>query len=162
MPMTSVQRGLALAGAVVLAFLIGFGWQAMRAGRIGDELERAERELAFTTLEATLGAAAIEADRGSHEASRQLASDFFTGLQEEIDRAPADAREPLRALLAERDATITMLSRGDPESRHQLGRMFLRYRLALGRQIRTSPAPAPAAVPGPDSAAPTPATPTPP
>ena len=157
--MTSVQRGLALAGAIVLAFLVGFGWQAMRASRIGDELQRTERELAFTTLEATLGAAAIEADRGSHEASRQLASDFFTGLQGVIDRAPPDAREPLRALLAERDATITMLSRGDPESRHQLGRMFLRFRLALGREIRTPPTPAPAS----DSpAAPAPVAPTPP
>ena len=142
--MTSVQRGLALAGAIVLAFLIGFGWQAMRAGRIDNQLEETRRELVFTTLEATLGAAAIEADRGSHEASRQLASDFFTGLQGAIDRAPAEAREALRALLAERDATITMLSRGDPESRHQLGRMFLRYRLALGREIRTPPAPSPA------------------
>lgn len=141
--MTSTQRALALAGAVVLAFLIGFGWQAMRAGRLDDQLERTERQLAFTSLEATLGAAAIEADRGSHEASRQLTSDFFTGLQSAIDRAPAEAREPLRAILGERDATITMLSRGDPESRHHLGRLFLRYRLALGRETRTPTAPAP-------------------
>ena len=141
--MTPVQRGLALAGAIVLAFLIGFGWQAMRAGRIADDLERTQRELALITLEATLGAAAVEADRGSHEASRQLASDFFTGLQRDISRAPAESREALSALLAERDATITMLSRADPEARHQLGRMFLRYRLALGREVKAPPAPAP-------------------
>lgn len=152
--MTSTQRTAAVVAAVLLAFLVGFGWQSIRASRIGDELERTERALAFTGLEATLGAAAIDAQRGSFEASRQSASDFFTGLQTSIDRAPAAAREELRAILAERDVTITMLSRGDPQSGDQLSRMFLRYRFALGRHVSSPPASAP--VPGttPDSPSP--------
>lgn len=158
MAMTSTQRALAVAGAIVLAFLLGFGWQAMRANRIETELERVERQLALVSLEATLGAAAIEAERGSHETSRQLASEFFTGLQQSIDRAPQSAQAELRSILAERDPTITMLSRADPEARHQLGRMFLRYRLALGRGPRTAPAPAPGPAAAPDPVTPPPDT----
>ncbi|HUF26647.1 MAG TPA: hypothetical protein VMM18_06670 [Gemmatimonadaceae bacterium] len=147
--MTSTQRIAAVVAAVLLAFLLGFAWQAIRANRTGAELQRTERVLDLTRLEATLGAAAIDAQRGSFEASRQSASDFFTGLQTAIDHAPAGAQAELRSILAERDVTITMLSRGDPQAGDQLSRMFLRYRLALGRRVSSpaAPAPVPGAVP---------------
>lgn len=110
--------------AVVLIFLIAVGLQYTRA-------ERLESDLAVARAEATLGASAIEAQRGSYEVARRLASDFFTQLQATVGDAPAAVRPQLVTILGQRDATITMLSRSDPQSGDILARMFTQYRTAL-------------------------------
>lgn len=110
--------------AVVLIFLIAIGLQYARA-------ERLRAELAVARTEATLGAAALEAQRGSYEVSRRLASDFFTQLQATVAEAPAAIRPQLMSILGQRDATITMLSRSDPQSGAVLQLMFTQYRTAL-------------------------------
>jgi hypothetical protein len=133
-------------GAGVLAgFLIGFVWQYTQANRYRGELETTSQELTFQQLEATLGAAAIEAQRGSHEIARQLASQFFTGLQQNIGRAPAERRAQLDDILGRRDVMITALSRGDPQAGPMLAQIFFRFRSAFGRPVgpdaTTLPAP---------------------
>lgn len=147
--MTRLQRSLLFALAVVLAFGIGFGWQYLRAERIERALASARAQLTLRSLEGTLGAAAIEAQRGTFESARTLASDFFTGLQQTIETAPPAAREELRGVLADRDAIITALSRAGPEAAETLVRLFVRYRVALGGPEKAIPvAPAPAPAPG--------------
>lgn len=120
---------------VVLAFLLGSGLQFFRANRLADELATTEHVLAFTRMEAALGAATIEAQRQSFETSRQLASEFFTQLQAHVDNAPEAAQAELRGLLSERDAIITMLSRFDAQSGNVLSRAFLQYRGVVGSSI---------------------------
>jgi len=110
--------------AVVLIFLVAFGLQYARA-------ERLRAELAVARTEATLGASALEAQRGSYEVSRRLASDFFTQLQATVGEAPAAIRPQLNSILDQRDATITMLSRSDPQAGAVLQLMFTQYRTAL-------------------------------
>lgn len=117
--------------AVVLAFLVGFGWQYLRARALAGDLAGARRALVFEQLESTLGAAAIEAQQGSFEAARQFASDFFTKLQAEIAAAPGESRAELQSILAQRDALITALSRNDPATGDLLPRLFVRYRTAM-------------------------------
>lgn len=143
--MTGFGRVLLLVVAVLLAFALGAGWQYLRANRAEQTLGDARRELIFTRLEATLGAAAIEAQRGNHEIARQLTSDFFTGLQNDLGRAPAAGQDALRTTLTRRDAVITMLSRGDPEAASVLTRMFVQYRLTLRGPESATPMAAPAA-----------------
>lgn len=125
------KQTLLVAGAVVLAFLIGFGWQYLRASSLSDELEETRRALVLERLETSLAAAAIEAQRGSYEAARQFVSEFYTGLQENIGAAPEAARPELERLLAQRDALVTALSRGDPATADLLPRLLVRYRTAL-------------------------------
>lgn len=147
--MTRARKRLLLATGVVLAFAAGFGWQYLRAERLDDRLEETVRELEMARLEATLGAAAVEAQRGGFEAARQLTSEFFTGLQRQMDRVPADERRELEEILGRRDQLITLLSRGDPEGRDLLVRTFQGYRVAVGGPDEAIPVAAPETAPEP-------------
>lgn len=123
-----MRRILIPVAAAALAFLLGAGWQYMRAERLEEELARTQHTLAFTTLEAQLGAAALEAARGSYEVSRQLASDFFNGLQQQIAGTPDAARVHFAAVLDQRDAVITGLSRNEPTAGVLLNDLFIRWK----------------------------------
>jgi hypothetical protein len=84
---------LVVAAAVLLAFAGIALWQSARAIAAERRLVAVRTELTLQRNESTLALAAIEAGRGSYELARQLASDFFTGLQAEVDQAP-DAAKP--------------------------------------------------------------------
>jgi len=134
--------------ALVMAFGIGAAWQftAARAARAhftdaNTRLEAASRDLAFERLESALALATIAVQLGNFERGRQLASDFFTGLQEQAPNAPAAAQASLQELLQSRDAIITQLSRSEPGSGLELSRMLVRYRQALGRDAAGLTAP---------------------
>lgn len=151
--MTDTQRAaLGAVIAAIVAFAIGAGWQYSSARNYRTQLETSRvqldstrYELTYEKLEATLGAATIEAHRGNHESARRLASDFFSGLQAEMESAPGAARAELDRILSQRDAMITALSRGSPESPGLLSDLYVRYRTAMGRP--TGPIPAPASAP---------------
>ncbi len=146
--MTRARKTFAIAGGIVLAFLVGFGWQFTRAHGLQGQLDQAQKELTFQRMEATLGAATIEAQRGGYEPSRQLASDFFTRLQAAIETVPDNEKAGLQDILQQRDAIITELSRGDAQSGAVLANLFVRYRSAVG-EAPAAPANAPAATTSP-------------
>jgi hypothetical protein len=146
---------LFVTAGMLVGFLAGFAWQHFQGAATRASLDRAEHELVFLRLEATLGAAAVEAGRGGYETARQRASEFFTGLQQEIGHAPEQARPALSEILDRRDAMITALSRNDPQSAPLLAQLVLRFRSAFGRPVgpgdgtlpapTTAPADSPAA-----------------
>lgn len=138
--------------AVLVAFLVGYGWQRIRAGQLAEQLEQTTQVLELQRIESTLGAAAIEAHSGSFEIARQHASDFFTKLQAVVHLAPEPVQPEMRELLARRDALITALSRNDVQAGPQLAQMFRRYRAALGEPVGPTRGIAPAPV-TPDSVA---------
>lgn len=144
--MTRARTTFAIVGGIVLAFLVGFGWQFIRAHALQGQLDQARRELTFQRMEATLGAATIEAQRGGFEPARQLASDFFTRLQGAIEIVPENEKAPLQDVLQQRDAVITQLSRSDAQSGAVLAGLFVRYRTAVG-ETPPAAAGAPAAAP---------------
>jgi hypothetical protein len=136
------RSGLLIAIAVLIAFGVGAGWQFARANQLSGELETTRQQLEATTaelelqkIEATLGAATIEAQRNGYVHSRQLACDFFTGLQVNVSGAPETARAPLTELLGQRDEIITALSRSNAEAGSLLARMFIRFRIAMGERV---------------------------
>ena len=139
--MTRSQKGLAIAGGVVVAFLVGFGWQFARAQDLQGQLDQAQRELTFQRLQATLGAATIEAQRGGFEPARQLSSDFFTHLQGAINQAPEAGRAQLQQILQQRDPIITQLSRNDMQAGAVLAGLFVQYRSAVGEKPAMPPLP---------------------
>ena len=134
-------RQVLLYGAVLLfVFLIGLVpmWITSRAR--ARERDVALATLRISTLQNTLGNAAIDARRGEYEVARQAASDFFTNLQAEIDRGRDSVftetqRTNLRALFDSRDDTITLLARSDPASADRLLVLYVKYRQALGTSI---------------------------
>lgn len=137
--MNRTRQALILIAAIGLAFIIGFGWQFARAERIGAELNETREALIYSELENTLAAATVSAQIGAYEAARVYASDFFTGLQQHVQRAPASARSGYDTILAERDAAITMLSRGEPRADETMVRLLARYRVARGGEERALP-----------------------
>ena len=160
-PRTLLTVGL----LVAVAFMAGFLWQWIEARDARAERDEVRLELTFEELENRLASAVIQVDAGSYESARELMSRFFTGLQENVGRAPSDARRELDQLLARRDAVITALSRGDPASGDILTRMYTRYQVAMGGPEVGIPIPAPRArdtVPAPaargDTAAAAPST----
>jgi hypothetical protein len=149
--MTEGQRWILISvGVGLLAFGLGAGWQYTRASDFQAELDASSRDLKFQRLQGALAAATIEAQRGRHERARQMASSFFSGLQEAIEEAPPSASQAFREILSQRDAMITSLSRSDPEAAPLLGQLFTRYRIGLGEQAgpeSVSPAPTPTPTP---------------
>jgi hypothetical protein len=147
----TLQQKIILAAviAALAGFAVGALWQYTNARSQAQQRAGVERDLAFQTLEATLGAATIEAQRGSYEISRQLTSEFFSGLQRELGRAPAERRAAFEEILQQRDAMITALSRSDPQAGAMLAQLFTRYRIAMGETVgpNAGAAPAPAAAP---------------
>jgi hypothetical protein len=131
--MTREQRLILFAGAgIVVAFLIGFVWQNVRARDLQRRLDQTSVELTFERLESKLAAAIIEADRGNYEISRQLSSEFFTGLQNDMSRAPETSQQELRAIAGHRDAIITAASRSDPQTASLLSQLYNTYRVTFG------------------------------
>ncbi len=128
---------------IVVAFLAGFGWQYLQARSYQLVLEDTQKELRLQRLESTLSAATVEALTGNYEVARQLASRFYTDLQTRIsERTPAAAE--LGQILDRRDATITLLSRGDPRSGEELTSQLVRYRVAVGGSEQALPVGGPA------------------
>lgn len=150
----SKNRVLQAAGALLLLFLILFGWQFFEAHSARQERSEVERQLVFQRMATDLALAAIEASYGSFEGARELSSTFFTRLQENIDRAPPEGSTTMSSILQQRDEVITALSRRDPESPEILARIFFRYRGAIGEPERAHLIPSPPATDSPPDAAP--------
>lgn len=144
---------LGVAGLLVLVFAAVALWQQTRTGAAERRLADRTSELALQRQESTLALAAIEASRGSYELARQLASDFFSGLQAQLANAPEEARPELERVLSQRDPMITALSRSDPQAASQLVQLLIRLRIAMGEQV----GPRQPSVSAPAGAQPTPA-----
>ena len=119
------------ASAIVLVFVAAMLVQYFQTRAVRAELAAVRVELERVRSEATLGAAAAEAQQGRYEPARQLASRFFTTLQQRVADATPERRAPLQRILDQRDAIITQLSRADPASATNLVRMVTDYRAAL-------------------------------
>jgi hypothetical protein len=128
----------------VLAFLGGLVPMWLHARNTRDELREAAQRLTLGQIEISLGAAAIDARRGDYEAARREASQFFTSLQEEVNRGAQSAlnsvqREKAAALFSQRDALITLLARSDPASADRLSDLYVASRAAIqGQEGATS------------------------
>jgi hypothetical protein len=136
-----VRRIILCAAGVVIAFLIGLIPMWLTARTRAHERDIAISALRISTLQNTLGNAALDARRGEYEIARQGASDFFTNLQAEIDRGrdsifSETQKSGLRTLFDSRDEAITLLARSDPASADRLLTLYLKYRQALGTPVR--------------------------
>ena len=135
-PVTSnrgMQRFLIYAGALLVAFLLGFVPMWLKARTANNTLMEAEHQLVLTRMQNDLSAAVIDARRGDYEPARQAASRFFTSLRAELDKASSSnytqaQREAMQPLFAGRDEVITLLARSDPASADRLSDLFVAYR----------------------------------
>jgi hypothetical protein len=101
--------------AVVIAFLIGFGWQWYEAGTVRRQLAETQDQLMIERLRVRLGQATLAAQAGDYETARQQMSDFFTRLDDAQGSLPDSVAAVSGDFLAMRDNVITGLSRSNPE-----------------------------------------------
>ncbi len=128
--MTRRWKGVLLVVLLIAAaFFTGYGLLFGRVGGLEDRVEALEQVATFQDVGLLLAAATIEAQRGNYEPARRQASAFFTGLQQNVDRAPAEMMAELRSILARRDEVITDLSRSNAAVSDTLASMFIRYHL---------------------------------
>jgi hypothetical protein len=121
------------AAILLLVFLLGFVPTCFVARRRGLERDTAQTALRISNLQNSLGNAIVDARAGNYERARQGTSDFFSNLATEVERSSTfnDAQETqLRPLLQERDDTITVLARSDPNSADRLTKLYSQYREA--------------------------------
>jgi hypothetical protein len=114
-------------------FLLGFVPMWVKANKVVEQRDVAQRELRLRQLQNSLAAAMVDVQRGEYEPARQTASEFYTSLRHQIDAGDssiftASQREKLKALLAERDDVITLLARSDPASVERLFSVYSTYK----------------------------------
>lgn len=108
----------------------------IRARQYEHEREKAQQELRLKSMEGTLAAAVINADRGDYEPARQMAGDFFTSVRSQIERGSssdlsAAQRDKVKMLMRQRDELITLLARSDPAAADRLSDLYIAYRRAM-------------------------------
>jgi len=141
------RNALIVVVAIVVSFGGGAAWQFTSARQartawqqIQTQLDELQHQRSLDQLETKLAMAALAAGLGDYERGRQLASDYFTGLQEQaLAAAPAD-RAGLEDVLARRDAIITELSRAEPAAGRDVAALLSVYQRAIGKQPTVPPA----------------------
>lgn len=126
------NRQIAIAvGIALVAFLLGFVPQWMRANRTGDQLDQARLELQMSRTQGKIGAALTEALRSNYERARQLMTEVYAELQSASPRLEGTQKREVDAVLAGRDEIITLLARAAPESSQRLMLLYTRYHAAF-------------------------------
>lgn len=125
--------GICFAAGLLLG-LLPIGLRLIQTQRERDVLQQ---QLLLANLEINLSSAAVLARHGDYTAARDAASRFFTEAREAVDRrdealTPAQVQY-LQSALAERDALITLLARGDPAGAERSTTMYVAHRAAFPR-----------------------------
>ena len=120
--------------AGVLIALVPTGIGLVQTQRERDALQR---QLRVANLEMNLASAAVMARHGDYTAARDAASRFFTDARQAVDSGDtmltAGQRTYLQSALADRDALITLLARGDPAGAERSTAMYVAHRAAFPR-----------------------------
>jgi hypothetical protein len=131
-------RWAIVAVIVLFAFLIGLIPMAMQKWSVQRDLAESQKNLRRSEIKVLLASSIVDAARGEYEPARQAASNYFTGLNQEIEKAEADSflkkgeAEKLKPMFSERDTIITMLAQRDPAAVGRLNNLYVAYLQGLG------------------------------
>jgi hypothetical protein len=132
----AARRFVIYAGVLLAVFLLGFVPMWLKARECGRSLAVAEQQLSLGRMQNNLATAVIDARRGDYEPARQAASQFFTSLRAEADKADASTltraqRDGVEPLFNGRDEIITLLARSDPAAADRLSDLYVSYRKVM-------------------------------
>lgn len=137
-PAPPPSRRIKVYGICLLAgLLIGLIPTGIRLFQVQRERTALEQQLRMANLEMNLSSAAVMARHGDYTAARDAASRFFSDARQAVDRGDqtltAAQLASLQSALGQRDALITLLSRGDPAGAERSTTMFVAHRAAFPR-----------------------------
>jgi hypothetical protein len=121
----------------LLGLLVGVLPLGVRLFQAQRDRGALHQQLQVAQLEMHLASAALMARHGDYTAARDSASEFFSAARRAADDPDATLspaqRSRLQAVLAERDALISLLSRGDPAAAERSTAMYVAHRAAFPR-----------------------------
>ena len=117
--------------------LLGLIPTGIRLMQTQGERDALQQRLQVANLEMNLASAALMARHGDYTAARDAASRFFNDARQAVDAGddtltPAQ-RSSLESALADRDALITLLARGDAAGAERSTAMYVAHRGAFPR-----------------------------
>jgi hypothetical protein len=123
---------------LLVGLLIGLIPTGVRLIQTQGERDVLRQELRVANLEMNLSSAAVMARHGDYTAARDAASRFYSDARLAVDsRGDATVTNAqlsyLQSVLADRDAVITLLARGDPAGAERLTTMYVAHRAAFPR-----------------------------
>lgn len=137
-PPPARSRQIKMYGLCFLAgLLLGLIPTGIRLVQAQGERDALRQRLQVANLEMNLASAALMARHGDYTAARDAASRFFNDASLAVDAAdqlltPAQLTS-LQSALAERDALITLLARGDTAGAERSTTMYVAHRAAFPR-----------------------------
>ena len=132
-PRPLMQRLMIYAGVLLIVFLLGLVPMWLKARAANNSLAETEHQLLLAKTQNSIASAVIDARKGDYEPARQAASQFFSSVRAELDKADGSnfteaQRQGIQPLLAGRDEVITLLARSDPAAADRLTELYLSYR----------------------------------
>lgn len=117
--------------------LLGLIPTGIRLYQTQTERDTLQQQLRVANLEMNLSSAALLARHGDYSAARDAASQFFNDASQAVDAGDdaltAAQRSSLQSALADRDALITLLARGDAAGGERATTMYVAHRAAFPR-----------------------------
>ena len=122
---------------LLVGLLIGLVPTGIRLVQTQLERNVLQQRLQVASLEMNLASAALMARHGDYTAARDAASRFFNDARQAVDAGDealtATQRTHLQTALADRDALITLLARGDAAGAERATTMYVAHRAAFPR-----------------------------
>lgn len=122
---------------LLVGLLIGLVPTGIRLVQTQRERDVLQQRLQVASLEMNLASAALMARHGDYTAARDAASRFFNDARRTVDAGgnalTAAQLTHLQSVLAERDALITLLARGDAAGAERSTTMYVAHRGAFPR-----------------------------
>jgi hypothetical protein len=121
----------------LVGLLIGLLPAGVRLIQTQRERDSLQKQLEAARLEMNLASAALMARHGDYTAARDAASQFFSDARRAADGGDGSLSAAqvayLQSALAERDALISLLARGDPAAAERWTAMYVAHRGAFPR-----------------------------
>ena len=137
-PSSTRSKQLKMYGICFLAgLLLGLIPVGIRLLQTQGERDALQQRLQIANLELNLASAALMARHGDYTAARDAASQFFNDARQAVDAGDDTLTSAqltsLKSALAERDALITLLARGDAAGAERSTTMYVAHRAAFPR-----------------------------
>ena len=134
-PQTRSKQIKIYAICLLVGLLIGLVPTGIRLVQTQRERNVLQQRLQVASLEMNLASAALMARHGDYTAARDAASRFFNDARQAVDAGDealtATQRTHLQSALADRDALITLLARGDAAGGERATTMYVAHRAAF-------------------------------
>ncbi len=127
------KRIIIWAVLLVVAFLIAFLPNYVRANRLGSELEAARMELRQLQLRDSIGLTYVQATQKNYGLAQESSTTFFLQARQMASSAGSPAaKQTFESLLGYQETVTAKLAKGEPGVLEDLAALYTKTRAATG------------------------------